>query len=239
MPESLRAIPRPDSSNSTLQPESGADVTATFCFVDIAGYMALTDSHGDHAAADLVEDFARMVRSAVASHGQVQELAGDNAFLVFPDPASAIEAILKLYREVEGVWHFPALRTGLHHGSALYRANRYFGTTINTAARTAAQATGGQILCTATVIDSLARLENPTFTIDAVGSVKLKNLPQEVEMFSLNRIDTGRQRVIDPVCQMQVDKKNAAADQEFKGRRYYFCSTGCSDRFANSPSDFV
>ena len=30
-------------------------VVATFCFVDIAGYTALTDSHGEHAAADLVD----------------------------------------------------------------------------------------------------------------------------------------------------------------------------------------
>jgi adenylate cyclase len=143
----------------------------------------------------------------VASRGHVQELAGDNAFLVFPDPESAIDAILNLYRDVEGAWDFPALRTGLHHGSALYRANWYFSTTINMAARTAAQAKGGEILCTAPVSALLARLEKTTFTIDAVGSVKLKNLPQEVEMFALNRLDTGRQRVIDPVCQMQVDKK--------------------------------
>ncbi|MEO8386673.1 MAG: YHS domain-containing protein [Betaproteobacteria bacterium] len=232
-------MPRRDSPCSAPQAQSGTDVTATFCFVDIAGYTALTDSHGEHAAADLVEDFARMVRLAVVPHGQVQELSGDNAFLVFPEPASAIESILKLYREVEGIWNFPALRTGLHHGSALYRANRYFGTTINIAARTAALATGGEILCTAPVADSLARLINPTFTIDAAGSVKLKNLPQEVEMFALNQIDTNHHRVIDPVCQMQVDKKTAATGQEFKGRRYYFCSAGCSDRFANCPSDFV
>lgn len=239
MPESMRAMPRSDSPNEASQTTSGTDVTATFCFVDIAGYTALTDSHGEHAAADLVENFARMVRTAVASRGQVQELAGDNAFLVFPDPASAIEAILSLYREVEGVWDFPALRTGLHHGSALYRTNRYFGTTVNMAARTAAQATAGEILCTAPVADSLARLENPTFKIDAVGSVKLKNLPHEVDMYSLKPLDTHRQRVIDPVCQMQVDKRTAAADQEFVGRRYWFCSAECADRFANNPSDFV
>ena len=33
-------------------------IEATFCFVDIAGYTALTDTHGERAAADLVDDFA-------------------------------------------------------------------------------------------------------------------------------------------------------------------------------------
>lgn len=237
--ESQRATPRSESTDGVSQTRSGSDVTATFCFVDIAGYTALTDTHGEHAAADLVEDFARMIRSAAAPHGQVQELAGDNAFLVFPDPASAIEAIVNLYRDVAGIWDFPALRTGLHHGPALYRANRYFGTTINMAARTAAQAASGEILCTAPVAEALARLESPTFRIDPVGTVKLKNLPQEVALYSVNLLGVKRQRVIDPVCQMQVDKKTAAADHEFEGRQYWFCSAGCSERFAHNPSDFV
>ena len=232
MADSTPAMPRRDSNDSGPQPKSGTDVTATFCFVDIAGYTALTETHGEHAAADLVEDFTRLVRSAVAAHGQVHELAGDNAFIVFPDPASAIEAIVNLYRDVAGIWDFPALRIGLHHGPALYRANRYFGTTINIAARIAAQAGSGEILCTTPVAESLARLENPTFTIDPVGTVKLKNLLQEVSLYSVNLFDANRQRAIDPVCQMQVDKKTAAADKEFDGRQYWFCSTGCFDRFA-------
>lgn len=180
-----------------------------------------------------------MVRTAVASLGHIQELAGDNAFLVFPDPASAMNAILNLYRAVETIADFPALRTGLHHGPALLRANRYFGTTVNMAARTAAQATRGEILCTTAVATTLSLLDNQTFEIAAVGSVKFKNLQQEVEMFSVKRLDTRRQRVVDPVCQMQVDKKSALADVEYEGQRYWFCSAACANRFAISPTDFV
>lgn len=239
MAESPQAALPSESANSVSQAKSGADVTATFCFVDIAGYTALTETHGEHAAADLVEDFARMIHSAVGPRARVQELAGDSAFLVFPDPASAIEAIAKLYRDVAGIWDFPALRTGLHHGPALYRSNRYFGTTINMAARTAAQAASGEILCTTPVAETLARLESPAFAIAPVGTVKLKNLPQKVALHSVNLLGLKHQRVIDPVCQMQVDKKTAAADQAFEGRRYWFCSAGCAARFANRPADFV
>lgn len=239
MSEAMKTDPQHDAIDPPSDEKSGINVTATFCFVDIAGYTALTETHGELAAADLVDTFTRMVRSAVASHGKVQELSGDNAFLVFSEPTGAIEAISKLYRDVSGIRDFPALRTGLHHGPALYRANRYFGTTINMAARTAAQAASGEILCTASVAESLARLESPTYRIDPFGTVKLKNLPQEVALYSVNLSDASRQRVIDPVCQMQVDKNIAASDQEFEGRRYWFCSTGCSDRFAQNPSDFV
>jgi adenylate cyclase len=237
--ESVKAVTQHDAIDHTSDERSGVNVTATFCFVDIAGYTALTDTHGEFAAADLVEDFTRMIRSAVAPHGHVQELAGDNAFLVFPDPASAIDAISNLYRTVAGKWDFPALRTGLHHGPALYRSNRYFGSTINMAARTAGHAAGGQVLCTATVAESLARLEKPVFTIEPVGKVKFKNLPHEVELHAVILPDSNLRGAIDPVCQMQVNKRTAAAHQAFEGRRYWFCSSACSDRFADAPSDFV
>lgn len=33
-------------------------VEATFCFVDLAGFTALTEAHGDDAAADLIARFS-------------------------------------------------------------------------------------------------------------------------------------------------------------------------------------
>lgn len=217
----------------------GEHVTATFCFVDIAGYTALTDTHGEHAAADLVDTFTRVVRTAVVPHGRVHELTGDNAFLVFPDPRRAIDAIAQLYRAVADLPDFPALRTGLHHGSALVRSSRYFGSTINLAARTAAQAAGGEILCTASVAGWLANDPDPAFTLAPVGKVKLKNLPRNVELHSVLLADVPHQRVVDPVCQMMVDTASAAAHRLFEGRHFWFCSTGCAARFAAAPADFL
>lgn len=101
------------------------DVVATFCFVDIAGCTALTDSHGERVAADLVEVFGNLVHGTVARDGRVQELTGDNAFLVFPDAVVAMQAIGTLYRGIAGRRDFPL------------RANRYFGSSVNIAARTA------------------------------------------------------------------------------------------------------
>lgn len=220
-------------------PSSGEHVTATFCFVDIAGYTALTDMHGENAAADLVDMFTRVVRAAVVPHGRVHELTGDNAFLVFPDPRRAIDALAQLYREVGGLPDFPALRAGMHHGQALYRSSRYFGSTINLAARTAAQAVGGEILCTAPVAGWLAGAQDPAFTLVPVGKVKLKNLPGAVELHAVYLADLPRQRVLDPVCQMMVDTSSAAAQRQFEGRRFWFCSASCAARFAAAPADFL
>jgi adenylate cyclase len=215
------------------------EVNATFCFVDIAGYTALTDSHGERAAADLVDEFNGLIRSAVRMHGTVQELSGDNAFIVFPDPASALRAITMLFGSVAGVRHFPLLRIGLHHGQALWRSGRYFGSTINIAARTAAQARGGEILCTQTVVEHVGAPEQAGYSVVPVGKIKLKNLPRKIDLYRIALAAAALPLAIDPVCQMQVDAQSAVSSCQFDGRWYWFCSSTCQRRFAAAPSEFI
>jgi class 3 adenylate cyclase len=59
-------------------------IEATFCFVDMAGYTALIDTHGELAAADLIDDFRELIQTSVESSGHLQSLIGDCAFLKFP-----------------------------------------------------------------------------------------------------------------------------------------------------------
>jgi P-type Cu+ transporter len=42
----------------------------------------------------------------------------------------------------------------------------------------------------------------------------------------------------DPICGMPVDPNNAATT-EHAGRNYYFCSTGCAQRFAQAPEKYA
>jgi YHS domain-containing protein len=43
----------------------------------------------------------------------------------------------------------------------------------------------------------------------------------------------------DPVCEMDVDESTAAAETEYRGDRYYFCSEQCKDRFIADPERYV
>ena len=217
----------------------GTTIEATFCFVDIAGYTALTDTHGEHAAADLVDEFVAMVRATVESSGRLQSLTGDCAFLVFPDPLAAKDALSGLYRAIADRRNFPVVRAGLHHGTALLREDRHFGSTVNLAARVAAQATGGQILCTRQVADALVGARSPDVEIEHQGSFSLKNLPHPVDLYEVVLSGCAREYVIDPVCKMQVDKRRAAGDLHFDQRTYWFCSLACVERFARQPLSYV
>ncbi|MGH8800126.1 MAG: YHS domain-containing protein [Casimicrobiaceae bacterium] len=218
---------------------AGTAIEATFCFVDIAGYTALTDAHGEHAAADLVDEFAELVRTTVAPLGQLQSLTGDCAFLVFPDPVAATNAMSGLYTAIADRRHFPVVRAGMHHGGALLRGNRHFGSTVNLAARVAAQATGGQVLCTQQVADVLIEAQTPEVEVSHRGAFLLRNLPHPVDLYELVLAGCARDYAIDPVCKMQVDKRRAAGDLHFENRTYWFCSLSCVERFARQPASYV
>ncbi|MFC1964050.1 YHS domain-containing protein [Chloroflexota bacterium] len=43
----------------------------------------------------------------------------------------------------------------------------------------------------------------------------------------------------DPVCEMEVDEKNAAATSEYQGKTYYFCAPGCKKAFDADPEKYL
>jgi class 3 adenylate cyclase/YHS domain-containing protein len=217
----------------------GRNIEATFCFVDIAGYTALTDSHGEVAAANLIDDFSELIRISVGPLGQIQELIGDCAFLVFPDPFAARDALSALYKVIANRASFPIIRAGLHHGPALLRENRYYGSTVNLAARVAAQAKGGQILGTKHIVDILNEAGSPNVEVEHLGLVSLKNFPQPVDLYEIVLSGFSHDYAIDPVCKMQVDKRHAAGELHFNGDKYWFCSLSCIERFAKEPASYA
>jgi Cu+-exporting ATPase len=45
--------------------------------------------------------------------------------------------------------------------------------------------------------------------------------------------------VTDPVCGMSLDLKKAAAQEDYKGWAYFFCSNACHRLFKLSPERFL
>ena len=215
------------------------NIEATFCFVDIAGYTALTDSHGEVAAADLIDDFSELIRLSVKPPGQIQELIGDCAFLIFPDPFTAIDALSDLYKVIANRASFPIVRAGLHHGPALLRENRYFGSTVNLTSRVTAQAKGGQVLGTKQVVEFLKQGASSKIEVEHQGLISLKNFPQPVDLYEILFSGFTHDYAIDPVCKMQVDKRQAAGELHFNGDKYWFCSLSCVERFSKEPASYV
>src|SRR5258708_39597857 len=43
----------------------------------------------------------------------------------------------------------------------------------------------------------------------------------------------------DPVCGMMVDPARAKATHEHAGKTYYFCCTGCKEKFTADPAKYL
>jgi len=52
-------------------------------------------------------------------------------------------------------------------------------------------------------------------------------------------METLNKSVRDDVCNMQVDPAKAVATAEHEGRKYYFCSRGCEQKFRESPERYL
>ncbi len=42
----------------------------------------------------------------------------------------------------------------------------------------------------------------------------------------------------DPICGMEVDPKRPAANIEYRGQTYYFCSEACKEAFSKNPEKY-
>lgn len=43
----------------------------------------------------------------------------------------------------------------------------------------------------------------------------------------------------DPICGMDVEESEAAGRSEYEGITYYFCSSGCKDKFDKDPEEYT
>ena len=199
-----------------------AGVEATFTFVDLAGFTALTETHGDDAAASLVVRFYDLIAAAATTDARLVSIVGDGAFLVSDDPASAVRMVERLVELARVEPNFPELRAGLHHGRAAERSGQFYGTAVNIAARIAGYARGGQVLCSSTIVPSINGA-----LVHSIGLVAMKNLREPIELFVLAFPAADASVPIDPVCRMRVERSRAGAHLELAGSEYWFCSREC------------
>jgi class 3 adenylate cyclase len=102
-----------------------------------------------------------------------------------PDPAAAIRLGLRITHELMRGYGAPAVRVGLHHGPAIERDGDYFGAAVNLAARVSGEASGGEVLLTASTAARAAELDGVLY--EARGRRGLRNVREPVELFAAVR----------------------------------------------------
>jgi class 3 adenylate cyclase len=210
----------------------------TFLFADLAGFTALTEAHGDDDAADVAARFTALARGSLEQGSALVKTIGDEAMIVSDDPASAARTAVRLAAAVHEEERFPGLRAGMHAGTCVERNGDYFGAAVNIAARVAAHARSGQILCTAAVAEAARALED--VEVRPAGRGHFKNVAEPVELFEIvDRSREGLDQEIDPVCHMRLDPDAAPARLPYGDRVYLFCSFECARAFAERPETYA
>jgi adenylate cyclase len=183
----------------------GAEIEATFLFADVRGSTALAERMSPAAFHALLERFYAVAANAVFEHdGGVDKFVGDEVVAMFfpvmsgPDHVGrAVEAARALlaatgHADPAGPW-IP-VGAGVHTGPAWVGAVgdeahtelTALGDTVNTTARLASVAAGGEILVTAAAAEA-ARLDRDL----ARRSLDLKGKASATEVVSLRVAPPG------------------------------------------------
>ena len=208
-------------------------VQATFCFVDLAGFTALTEAQGDDDAADVATRFADIARASLGPGDCLIKTIGDAVFIMSPTATSGIALVERMLMRTCSEASFPALRAGLHYGEAVQREGDVFGAAVNLAARVAAEAYAGEIICTRAIADEARDQDIP---IVELGPVPLKNVRKSIELFSLALMVGDNATPLDPVCHSPVDRRSASGRLRYGNVEYWFCSLTCAAAFASNPA---
>jgi len=211
----------------------------TFAFVDLAGFTALTEAHGDEVAASNVARFYEMARQSLVGSTEFVKGIGDAVLLAADQPNDGVSSVTALMTAVETEANFPLARAGLHSGTGVRSedgrgAVDYLGSGVNLAARVAGHATCRQVLLTETVAE---RLDDGLWSLRRLGSAQFQNVAKPIMLFELI-LEDGPVGEIDPVCRMRVSPGAVVGSIRYGDHDYVFCSLECVAVFTASPNDY-
>ncbi len=208
-------------------------IEATFGFIDLAGFTALTEEQGDEDAADLATRFADLTRSCLGVGDRLVKTIGDAVLITSPDAQAGVALVERLLTLAADDPRFPSLRAGLHHGEAVQRDGDVFGAAVNLTARVAAEAHAGEVLGTEPIAHA-ARLAG--IAVADLGNVHLKNVTGAIPLYSLALVLGATETPVDPVCQTAIDRRGAVGHLRYQEQEYWFCSLACAAAFASNPA---
>lgn len=173
-------------------------VERCFGFIDLCGFTAFADRHGDDQVVLVLAELRRTLREVAARRGvRIVKWLGDGAML----SSTMVDAVVGLTVEVAARMNEAApllpIRAGLASGPVImFEGDDYIGYPVHVAARLCDQAQPHQLLAT---IDVAAA--RPAWVgAEPATSVVVRGLSREVATRAMFLRDPGPHAVIDPTC---------------------------------------
>jgi predicted ATPase/class 3 adenylate cyclase len=159
----------------------------TFLFTDIEGSTRLAQMLGTGYRGMLTEHRRLLRRTLVESGGSPLFTEGDSFFAAFADARSALVGCARAQRALtEHAWTDakPLVRMGLHTGDAHPEDGEYTTPVVHRAARIAAAAHGGQVLCSAATATLAGGTDESTWLLD-LGLHRLRGFDDRERLYQL------------------------------------------------------
>ena len=160
------------------------DGSVTITFTDLEDSTTLIESLGEDRWLDLLGWHDSVVkRQTDVFGGKVVKGQGDGFMLAFPAAGSAAACAIAVQRSMRDGWAGVPVRArmGLHCGNAKAEGGDFFGSTVVVAARVASAASGGEILLSQAVQESL----NGAFPLEGPRALSLKGFSGIYSVFEL------------------------------------------------------
>lgn len=210
-------------------------VDRCFAFVDLCGFTAFADRHGDDHVVLVLAELRATLREIAARRGvRIVKWLGDGAML----SSTMVDAIVALTVEIAFRMNHarPSLpvRAGLAVGPVvMFEGDDYIGYPVNVAARLCDRAQPHQLLATVDVAAG-----RPGWVgADAATSFVVRGLEREVATRALFLRDAGGDSHVDPVCGLSISPNHAVSTTGGSA----FCSHACAGAFLDktdtSPVD--
>ncbi len=184
---------RATSATHSVQSMTLTSSERAILFADVSGSTALYEKLGDRPAARAIEACLDELRAVVAKwEGKVVKTIGDELMVVFDRPEAASAAAREMQSRVTALPSTGgvnlAIRIGFHFGPVLEDKGDFLGDGVNTAARLAGLAKGGQILTSGATVNTLSITQR--INLRDLDTIPVKGKQEAVRVFELMWGDT-------------------------------------------------
>jgi class 3 adenylate cyclase len=198
-------------------------VARCFAFLDLSGFSAYTETHGDDQAVVVLAQLRTVLRTATERRGvRLTKWLGDGAMLSGHDAGAVIACALEARHRLSEGCPLP-LRGGICRGKVImFEGDDYVGAAVNVAAQLCEAADAGQLL--AANVDDAVPSWAEVRPLEAMSFPGLSQ-PIAIAELALRRNPAGR-ILVDPVCGLPLDPDAVDAA---------FCSPACESSWAAAP----
>jgi class 3 adenylate cyclase len=160
-------------------------------FADVSGSTRLYEILGDARALAIINGCLDILQRLTIRHsGRVVKTIGDEIMAVFPSAEAAVQVACEMQLAVNAIPPLEnnmriAIRIGFHFGPAIENQTDgdVFGDTVNTAARMAGIAKGGQIITSGATVTRLPKvMRSSTRSLD---TLTVKGKLEDIEVFEI------------------------------------------------------